>query len=205
MLTFDATALARAAASVRGACYLVEIDFASGTQRATNYSTDLTSGGNTYTRLGTNLQISALTESEDAAGQKIEISVSVADTSKLAMAVGPASEYRKKAVRIYLQLLDEVGNPAGAAVKRFAGYIDAVSIERKQPNKKGDAENLGGTIKIRCSRAGQARSRHADGLRLTHAQQQVAYAGDNGYDGVATLVEKPTLWLSRRFQESGVQ
>jgi hypothetical protein len=46
-----------------------------------------------------------------------------------------------------------------------------------------------------------SRARNTTGLRLTDAQQQQRYAGDVGLAFMQTLIEQPSLWLSKRFQQ----
>ena len=203
MLTWDATAEARAAGNVYGACWLADFNFLSGLQRVTSWSEDLTtSTALAYTRLGAGFQVQRLSESADTDAAKLVFSLSVADSAKLALAVGNAAEYRGRKVELYLQLLDEKYTCAGAPLRRWFGYMDNTSIERRQPNpNQPGTQGLGGTIKITCSRAGLSRSRRYEGLRINHEQQQIDYAGDNGYEYIPKLIEKPTEWLSKRFQE----
>lgn len=202
MLLWDGTAQATAEAPVRGACWLVEWDFSTGILRSTNYPLDITTvDAFVWTRAGNALSIGQLSESEDVSPTKLEIAVSVADNATLAWAIGDPTVWRGRPVRIYLQLLTETGARAGAHVRRFTGYMDSIAIERPSPAPGNSEAATGGTIKVSCSRAGLSRSRRTDGLRLTHAQQLQRYPGDNGYEYVTTLIEVPTLWLSKRFQE----
>lgn len=198
MITLDATALATAAAPVRGAAHLLEMDFLSGTQRATNWSVTLTSGGNTYLGLGNIIDISPTGESEDTKSDLVTVQISIVNTAMLASLIGPANEWRGLAVRIYLQLFDTNFQPAGAKALRWAGKMDKVAVPRKSNRLAGGPT---GKIEISCSRNGLSRMRNDDGLRLTHAQQIQRFPGDNGLEYVATLVDKPTPWLSKKFQQ----
>jgi len=202
MLTWDSNALAAAASGVRGACWLIEANFLSGVQRMTNWPTDVTDpgSGNTFTRAGNALSLAVMNESEDNSPGKLVISISVADGAILAKAIGAASEYRNRSIRAFLQLMTATGVPTGAAKQRYYGYMESTSIERAQPDTRTGKAGGSGVIKITCTKPGLSRSRHDDGLRLTHAQQQIAYPGDNGYEYVPNLIEKPQPWLSVRFQ-----
>lgn len=201
MLDFDATALAQLDAPVRGIALLVEFEFLGGTIRSTTWPTDLVSGGFTWTRAGNALQVAALAESESLDTRRLEIRVSVSDSATLALALGNAAEFRGRTVRVMLQVVSETGTPAGAAVTRWVGSMEAIQIERTQPDANGERADTGGTIIISCGRKGVTRSRRVDGLRVTHAQQQHRYPGDTGYEYVASLIERPALWLSKRFQQ----
>jgi hypothetical protein len=196
-LALDGTASARASASVAGACWLVELDFASGTQRYTTWSPSIVSGGNTYLGLGDLADVSAFSESENSAAEKVTLSFGIVNTALLAVCIGPAAEYRGRPARLYLQLISDTFQPAGASVQRWAGYMDRITIDRRGPGQGGASQ---GTIKLECTRAGMARARNADGLRRTDAQQKAKYPGDRGLEYTQPLIETPALWLSKRFQ-----
>lgn len=201
MLTWDATAQAQIDSKVYGVCWLIEADFASGTQYLCTWGTELVTNGHTYQPVGGGVRVTRLAESEDSPGSKLRFTVSLYDTSMLAKSMGAATEYRSKAVRLYLQIVSQAGKPAGAPKRRWHGYIDAMSIEREQPDPKGKKSDQVGRIIIMASRAGVSRSRRNEGLVISDAQQQVEYAGDKGYEYLQSLIEKPVLWLSKVFQE----
>jgi hypothetical protein len=199
MLTLDATASARIAAGVRGVAWLVDMDFSGGMVRYTTWPADVSSGGNTYTGLGVLVEIAALHESADTAAERLSVSLSVADPAMLALAMGDPATYRGRAAQLWLQLFDDTMQPAGAAKMRWRGYMDKLQISRTPAGERGDG-NSSGRIEMICSRAGMARARNADGLRLADAQQQARYAGDTGLRYVRSLVEQPVPWLSKAFQ-----
>lgn len=199
MLATDASASAQLADSVRGVAWLVELDFLSGTLRVTSSPLDITTGGHTYTALGGLMGIANLQESADTAADRLTLSLAITNSAQLALAMGDPAGYRGRQARIYLQVFDQSFVPVGAAVKRWQGYMDKVQIERKPADEAGG--EAGGSINMICSRAGMARARNAEGLRLNDAQQQSKYPGDTGLRYVRTLIEQPSLWLSKRFQE----
>ena len=143
------------------------------------------------------MTISGLRESETLSLDKLSLRVSIVDTGMLAYVIGDASEYRNRAVRIYLQLLSAEAQPVQAPILRWSGYMDKVKIERR-PSQTGFG---GGTIDIECMRAGLARFRKGTGLRLSHAQQQLDYPGDMGLEYTEALVADPPVWLSKAFQK----
>lgn len=200
MLTLDATATARAAAPVAGRHYLVDLDFSTGMVYLTTHALPIVSGGNTYTALGDLVEIGQLSESEDQQRDKLELSLSVVNTAMLAAMIGPATVYRNRPVRIWCQLIDDAFQPAGAAVLRFQGYMDVPRVERTPARPEGG--NATGKIVLPCWRAGQARLRTASGLRRTHAQQmQRTSNADTGLRYTQSLIEVPSQWLSKRFQQ----
>ena len=197
-LTLDGTASSRITASVRGVAWLVELFFTSGTIRYTTAPLSLTIGGNVYSGLGTFAQVSNLSESENATADQITLGFTV-ETSLLALTLGNVENYRGKAAKLYLQLFDEAFQPAGAPVLRWSGVMDKVQVSRTSSDPSGGSSS--GRIEMQCSRAGMARARNADGLRLSHVQQLQRFPGDNGLQYVQTLIEQPSLWLSKRFQK----
>jgi hypothetical protein len=157
------------------------------------------SGGNTYTALGTLVDVSSVQESADSSTDQLTISLSVTNTAIFAAAMGDPTTYRNRQARLSLQLFDDTHQPAGAAVLRWQGYMSKLQIPRTPAGTDGDGSS--GKIEMVCTRAGMARARNAAGLRLTDAQQQSRFPGDTGLRYVRTLLEHPALWLSKRFQQ----
>jgi hypothetical protein len=197
-LSLDATAAARISAGVRGVAWLVALDFGTGTIRYTTAPMAIVVGGDTYAGLGTLAQVSSVSESENANAEQLSLGFTVS-TALLSATLGNVENYRGKRARLWLQLFDEAFQPAGAPVLRWSGVMDRVSVSRTRSSADGGPSS--GRIELQCSRAGMARSRNPEGLRLSHAQQQQRFPGDNGLQYVQTLIEQPALWLSKRFQE----
>ncbi len=198
-IALDATANARIASSVRGVAWLADLEFGTGTIYFTTAPLTLGANGHTYLGLGSLVEVSPLTESEDSNAEQIVLSLSLVNPAMLAATLGDVGNYRGRRVRLWLQLYDEQFQPAGAPVQRWGGYMDRVTTERKPAPATGGAG--GGHLRLECSRAGMARARNAAGLRLTDAQQQQRYPGDLGLAYMQTLIEQPALWLSKRFQQ----
>lgn len=198
-LTLDATAQARITASVRGVAWLVELDFTSGTLRYTTAPLPIVAGGNTYTALGTLVDVSPVGESENTGAEQITLGFTAVSTAMLAASLGNVEGYRGRAARLNLQLLDDTWQPAGAPVLRWAGTMQPVKVTRTRSAPEGGASV--GRIELPCTRSGMARARNAQGLRLNHAQQQQRFPGDLGLEYVQTLIEQPSLWLSKKFQK----
>lgn len=197
--SLDPTAAARISSPVRGLAYLIEMAFTTGTVRLTSAPMDVSSGGNTWQGLGALVDVSTLAQSEDPSGERFTLSLTAVNTAMLALTLGAVDTYRGRPARAYVQLMDEQWQPAGAAVLCASGYMDKVQITRRRsPPTGGDSV---GRIEMVCSRAGMARARNNQGLRLTDAQQQQRYPGDTGLSRVQALLETPSLWLSKKFQE----
>lgn len=200
MLTLDATAQTQSQAGVAALHYLVELFFSSGTLRYTTWSSPVDFSGNTYTGLGDLVSVSDIKESLDQGADKLELGFSIVNTAILALMIGPATVYRNRRVNVYGQFMGGTFQPAGAAKLRFSGYMDAPRVERESPGE--DNGYMLGRIILPCWRAGQARMRNASGLRRTHAQQMQRTANaDTGLRYTQQLIEQPSLWLSRRFQQ----
>lgn len=187
-------------AAVAGVAWLLQLDFSSGTIYLTTAPQTLTTGGNTYTGLGALVSVGNLSESADSSAEKITLSLAVASSAMLALALGNVEGYRGRAVRLYLQLFDAQFAPVASPLQRWSGSMDKVQITR-QPAEAGSPGAGGGSIDLQCSRSGMARARYYQGLRLTHQQHQSRWAGDTGLQYARTLIEQPALWLSKRFQE----
>jgi hypothetical protein len=199
-LTLDGTATAAAGASARGVAWLVDLHFTGGLQSVTTWGREVPANGRTYTALGTLAEVAAVQESADTTGERLKLSLSIVNSAMFAAAMGDPATYRGRRAQLWLQLFDAgTLQPAGAPVLRWQGYMDKLSIER-QPGGP-DTNGSHGRIQLECSRAGLARARRAEGLRHTDAQQQQRYPGDTGLRYVRTLIEKPSLWLSKKFQE----
>ena len=198
MIAFDGTASAAASATVRGAALLVMMDFVGGALRLTTWGDTITVGSDVYTAAGTLLSVSPLGESQDTKTDQLSVGLTVTNAALLAIAVGSAATYRNRLVTIYLQLMDATFQRAGAPVLRWSWVMDKIRITRDS-TKLQDGSN-GGKIEMLCSRYGMSRIRNHEGLRVTHAQQLVRFPGDLGLEFVATLVETPARWLSKKFQ-----
>jgi hypothetical protein len=197
---FDVDAAASLSSSVRGVAWLADLEFVSGTVYYTSAPVTITANGHTYLGVGDLATVSPVGESEDSAADKITLGFSLVNTAMLAATLGNVDNYRGQRARLWLQLFDDKFQPSGVPVKRWAGFMDRVSVERKaaDPLTGGPAT---ARLNLECSRAGMARARNITGLRLTDAQQQQRYPGDLGLQYVQTLIEAPTVWLSKRFQQ----
>lgn len=198
-LPLDAPATAQLAAPPYGVAWLVDLDFSSGALYFTTAPVPVVANGHTYGALGTLAEVGGVQESADSAGEKLSLSLSIANNAMLAAAMGDAAVYRGRSAQLWLQIFDAQWQPAGAPRLRWRGYMDKLQISRQPAGNDGSP--AGGHIEMQCSRAGMARARRAAGLRLTDAQQQARYPGDTGLRYVRTLIEQPSRWLSKKFQE----
>lgn len=176
-----------------GLLYLVEMQFASGTLRFTNWGHSVDAMGHTWVGLTAITSISTLSESERLEYPAVEIGLQVADPAQLALALGPASEYRGRPVLLYEWVLDDELRPLDDPQLAWAGVMDQVRL------KTGDGEKEVAGAVMRCEIPGRD-PRAAQSLRLNHAQQQARYPGDTGLSRMEQLAGQPQTWLSKRFQ-----
>jgi hypothetical protein len=202
MLPYDATAIAALNSTVRTAVFLFEFDFTTGLQFWTNWARSIDantgSGSGTVTYNKGPIAVTNLVNSEDPANEKLRISIPMTSQAMFAAAVGDATTYRNRSMRLYVQILNSTQQPAGAPVIHYDGVMDKHVVERDSGQRHGGA--MSGRITLMCAKRGLSFARRATGLRLTDAQQQAEFAGDKGAEYIADMIEKPTLWLSVNFQ-----
>jgi hypothetical protein len=176
---------------------LVDLEFVSGTQYLTTFSSPIVANGHTYTAIGNLLSVSDFRESEVLSTDKLSIKLSLVNTAMLAYVVGPASEYRNRNVRIYAQLLDDKWVPVELPILRWTGIMDKVRVTRRTSK----TESSSGDVELICQRSGLSRFRNVLGFRMSDAQQQSDYPGDLGLEYTEQLLTNPPVWLSKSFQE----
>lgn len=194
--TLGAEGDAQLASGRYASAYLVDMLFAGGTLNLCTLPIPVQANGNTYTGLGQFLQVDVVSVSEDGKADKINLSLGITNEAMLANVLGNVAGYRGRRVRIWLAAFSDTFVPKGTPALEWQGFMEPVQISRSL-----GAQGITGRIKMPCTRAGLARSRNAQGLRVTHAQRLALYPGDLGCEYLATLMEQPTTWLTKRFQE----
>ncbi len=191
MITTGAAFDNQAATRVMGVMWLVEASFTQGMQRWTNWPVDVQWGGNTYRGLGELASVSDIRETDSGVGEKVTLNLSPVDTAILPLALGNVEGYRGRPINLYVWALDGNFQPVGTPLLRHTGVMDQIAIKREKDT---------GSVELYCVPAGANGTRRAVGLRVNHAQQQLAYPGDLGLAFAAGLVNSPQLWLSKSFQ-----
>lgn len=199
MIALDAPTAALLASSALNVAALIELDFTApiGTQRYTSWSSDLQYDGNTYRGIGHILAVPTVKSSAEASQDTHTLAISSADMSVIALALGPASSYVGKRARLYTVFLTMEGVPVGGKRLYFTGHMEPVSIAEES----GDGGTSTGRIELPLRRLGMARSRNAEGIRMTHQQQQIDYPGDMGLSGMDKMLESQ-VWHSKEFQRA---
>lgn len=176
------------------ALLLVELQFASGTSRLSNWNHDLSWGGHTWLGLSAVVSFGRVTQAEALTYPGLEIGLQVANPAWLALARGNVSEYRGRGVLVYLAALDDELRVQGTPQVFWSGAMDQIRL------KTGNGIDEEGAVALRCEMPGRD-GRHAASLRLTDAQHQARYPGDTFLSRVEALTGKPVPWLSVRFQQ----
>lgn len=176
-----------------GLLYLVELEFTSGTQRITNWSHNLEWMGHTWIGISV-LSVSAISESERLEYPALELGLSIANPSHLALALGAVALYRGKPITLYQAVLDDELRAVGDPEIAWVGVMDQIRL------KTGDGEQEEGAVSLRCERPGRD-GRGATSLRLNDAQHRARHPGDTFLSRIEALTGKPVVWLSKRFQK----
>jgi len=196
MLNLGTSVNSQIATKVIGGVWLVEMFFASGTQRLTNWPLSLTYGANTYTGLGTVGSVGNLTESEANTDKRTTLTLSPVRTELLALALGNVEGYRGKPVNIYLWAIGDNYQPVGNPLLRFFGVMDQVSVKRNA----GQSGEVTGSIEMTCLPGGADSTRKGSTLRMNNAQHQSRHPGERGFEYVNDLLANEQVWLSKNFQ-----
>lgn len=198
-VTMDTDATAQAQRQVSALQWLIEADFTVGTQRWSTWPIDTPPiDGYVYRGVGDVLSVSVIGESEDASAQKVTITLNVVNQTLLTAVMADPAGYRDKPIRLYGQWFGSNFQPVGAKVHRWTGRMDKVAVQREKSPVSGGASS--GKVELHCTRAGMARARTYQGLRLTSAQHKTRFVGDLGLDRMQALIEQPVPWLSVAFQ-----
>lgn len=197
--TLDTAAADQATRAVSTLQWLIQADFTVGTQYWTTWPVNVTIDGNTYIGAGAGaLGVAPLNEGEASSFEVLKIRLNVVNAALIAAAMADPAGYRDKPIRLYGQFFDSTFQPRGAKMHRWTGRMDKVAINRKASVVAGGPAE--GSIELQCTRAGMARARLSQGLRLTNAQHRTRFPDDKGLERIQQLLEKPVPWLSIAFQ-----
>ena len=178
--------------AVTRAVYFVQLEFASSTQYLCTANITLTWGGHDWLGFGTVGGISPIEESEGVESRALTFTLSVAQQSVLALAVGAVEEYRGKIAKMYFCPLDESFQLVGTPQLCWRGIMDLMAI---------GVEGEEGKITLKCETSAYGLKRQPN-LRLNAAQHKKRYPNDTGFDYLNDLIATPSVWLSKKFQRS---
>lgn len=171
--------------------YFVELQLSTGTQRISTFNQPITWGGYTWSGFGQLVNISQVQEEEGSEAKGINLTIVAAESSWLALAIGPVDEYRGRAIKLYMCPLDTSFQLVGTPVQVWRGTMDMVVISVD--------ENGEGGVNIKCETSAFSLKRRPV-FRINAAQQKQKYPTDTGFDYLTDLIANPQLWLSKKFQ-----
>lgn len=174
-----------------GMAVFAYLGFSSGAVRVTSWNHDLTWGGYTWTGLGSLASIEQVKESEKLESQSVDLSLSAANASILALALGEAEVYRGQVATLYVCPLQD-GVLIDTPIVCWNGFMDTMAINYSQDGS--------GIISVRCKPTTDRLSRPS-GLRANAEQQKLILSTDLGFEYQADLINHPQVWLSKKFQE----
>lgn len=171
--------------------YFVELQLSTGTQRISTFNQPITWGGYTWSGFGQLVNISQVQEEEGSEAKGIDLTIVAAESSWLALAIGPVEEYRGLPIKLYMCPLDNSFQLIGTPVQVWRGTMDMVVISVD--------ENGEGGVNIKCETSAFSLKRRPV-FRINAAQQKQKYPTDTGFDYLTDLIANPQLWLSKKFQ-----
>ena len=171
--------------------YFVELQLSTGTQRISAFNQPITWGGNTWSGFGQLVNMSQVQEEEGSEAKNINLTIVAAESSWLALAIGPVEEYRGRPVKIYMCPLDTSFQLVGTPVQVWRGTMDTVVVSID--------ENGEGGVNVKCETSAFSLKRRPV-FRVNAAQQKQKYPTDTGFDYLTDLIANPQLWLSKKFQ-----
>lgn len=171
--------------------YFVELQLSTGTQRISTFNQPITWGGNTWSGFGQLVNMSQVQEEEGSEAKNINLTIVAAESSWLALAIGPVEEYRGRPVKIYMCPLDTSFQLVGTPVQVWRGTMDTVVVSID--------ENGEGGVNVKCETSAFSLKRRPV-FRVNAAQQKQKYPTDTGFDYLTDLIANPQLWLSKKFQ-----
>lgn len=160
---------------------LVELDFASGPIHAHSAVGDLAWNGKTFKGVGHYGKIVEIEETEALQSNPLQLELSGIKPELWAISLG--EEYRNRAARIWLGMLDADHRLTGEPIGPFTGKMDTMDGEL------GQTGSIVVTIESRMAEWERARVR-----RYTHADQQAEYPDDFGLEFVSAVAEMELLW-----------
>ncbi len=173
--------LAAGKADVARPVILAQLDFMSGTVRATSAPFDVTANGEVFTGVGNLGAISAVPEGAELQSYAVELTLSGIPAQLISLAL--ADQYQGREAKLYLALLDAQHRVSGTPLLLFRGQMDTLDIEL------GQTATLTLTVQSRMADWERPRLR-----RYTHEDQRAMYPDDKGFEFVGQMAEKSIYW-----------
>ncbi len=187
---------AAAQAPAYGALALVEARARSGTVRLTDWPLDVVALGQTWKGVGGLGKVGELRESDDGGAQKLTLTLSPVDVSMKAFALSDPNDWQSQPIRVWIGVLDAHSlQLQGAPVLRFAGVMDQMFIDPRDPNDAGAQPG----IRMDCRTATYNVRSNPAGLRMNNAQHRARYPNERGFEYLQSLIGNPSVYASAAF------
>lgn len=171
--------------------YFCEFQFRDGIVRVSNFTQTFNWNGFDWAGLGAVGGISEVVESSSRGAAALNFTLNISDPSILALAIGPAEQYRGRRARMWMCPLNENYQLIDTPVLCWRGLMEDMSM--------GVDKNKG-SIQLKCETV-PAGMRKALSLRLNSAQQKKRHLTDTGFDKLNEITSGRFTWLSKRFQQ----
>jgi hypothetical protein len=160
---------------------LIEADFGSTIFRVWTGYGSITFEGNTYVGGGHLLQPGEVEETEDTSAKSFQVSLSGVPLDLIAVALN--EDYQNRACRMNLATLDASNNVIGSFCQ-FDGKMDVMTISEQPDTATITVSAESDFITLLKPRV----------RRNTHEDQQELHSGDNFFEYVAGMQNKPIEW-----------
>lgn len=174
--------------------YFVEFHFASLVYRCCTLNLNVPWGGYEWIGLGQVGDITPIDEAKGTTSSAITFTLSLADTTFVALAAGPVEEYRGRAVVMHFCPLDDNFRLIGTPVRCWRGTMDTMT-----GGVSGAHDQASGSLQLKCETSAYGIMRYP-ALRLNEAQQKQRYPLDTSLDRMNRLIGDKFPWLSVKYQ-----
>ncbi len=187
MKTLSTAQLAAVAGEHVTACYLVQLEFASGTIYVTDAAHDIVWNGNTYLGAGRAGNIEATRET--VAGEATGLRFSLAGPIASYLSAALAEHVQGKPAKVYVAFFADNGALIDTPVLEWSGLTDVMPVQ-----EGADQSVISVTAESRFAQFARPRQR-----RHSDQDQQLAYPGDLFFQFAAQMIDRPIVWPSREW------
>ena len=142
----------------------------------------MTIEGNVFVGVGNLGPVSPITETASVKATGLDFTMAGIDANLLSIAL--TEDYQERNATLWLGFMDTSNNSYIDRIQVFKGRMDVMTIE-----EGGDGAVI--SVSTESILVGLERARER---RFTHEDQQAQYAGDLGFEFVASLQQKDVAW-----------
>lgn len=169
--------------------FLFEGEFDGGWVRVWSGLGDLAWNGETWTGIGTLGAISDIEETDEVRAAGVTVSLSGVPPEMVALALSSLRQNRTG--RLWFALFDgEADSLIADPYLAFEGRLDVGQIDEQADPRSGAASSIV-TLKYENVLIALERAKER---RYTHEDQQLAYAGDRGFEYIPSLQDAQITW-----------